>query len=98
VRIANSTFYEKDIAASTTATGRSMIVYAKRIIEEVYENCGYDTVCHGPVLTNAECTATALPVIRLYTLSTRTVTKVETIEALTISELGSKYGKTDGLS
>jgi DNA polymerase elongation subunit (family B) len=49
-----STFYEKDIAASTTATGRSMIVYAKRIIEEVYENRGYDTVCHGPVLTNAE--------------------------------------------
>jgi DNA polymerase elongation subunit (family B) len=48
-----STFYEKDIAASTTATGRSMIVYAKRIIE-VYENRGYDTVCHGPVLTNAE--------------------------------------------
>jgi hypothetical protein len=29
-----------------------MIVYAKRIIEEVYG--GYDTVCHGPVLTNAE--------------------------------------------
>jgi DNA polymerase elongation subunit (family B) len=46
-----STFYE-DIAASTTATGRSMIVYAKRIIE-VYETAD-TTRCHGPVLTNAE--------------------------------------------
>jgi DNA polymerase elongation subunit (family B) len=42
-RGSRNTFYEKDIAASTTATGRSMIVYAKRIIEEVYENRGYDT-------------------------------------------------------
>jgi DNA polymerase elongation subunit (family B) len=31
-----STFYEKDIAASTTAIGRMMIMYAKRMIEEIY--------------------------------------------------------------
>ena len=49
-----STFYEKDIAASTTATGRQMIIYAKTIIEEVYGKREYDTECHGPVLTNAE--------------------------------------------
>jgi DNA polymerase elongation subunit (family B) len=49
-----STFYEKDIAASTTATGRSMITYAKRMIEEVYGNLHYETGCHGPVLTKAE--------------------------------------------
>ena len=49
-----STFYEKDVAASTTATGRMMITYAKRIIEEVYGNREYDTECHGKVLTNAE--------------------------------------------
>jgi DNA polymerase elongation subunit (family B) len=49
-----STFYEKDIAASTTATGRSMITYAKRMIEEVYGNLNYETGCHGPVLTKAE--------------------------------------------
>ena len=49
-----STFYEKDIAASTTATGRQMIIYAKTIIEEVYGKRVYDTECHGPVLTNAE--------------------------------------------
>jgi DNA polymerase delta subunit 1 len=33
-----SSFYEKDVAASTTATGRMMIIYARRIIEEVYGN------------------------------------------------------------
>jgi DNA polymerase elongation subunit (family B) len=49
-----STFYEKDVAASTTATGRMMITYAKRIIEEVYGDREYITECHGPVLTKAE--------------------------------------------
>ena len=49
-----STFYEKDVAASTTATGRMMIIYAKRIIEEVYGDMEYVTECHGPVWTRAE--------------------------------------------
>jgi DNA polymerase elongation subunit (family B) len=49
-----SSFYEKDVAASTTATGRMMITYARRIIEEVYGDYAYDTKCHGPVLTKAE--------------------------------------------
>ena len=49
-----STFYEKDIAASTTATGRMMITYAKRIIEEVYGDHVYETATHGPVKCKAE--------------------------------------------
>ena len=49
-----STFYEKDVAASTTATGRMMIIYAKNMIEEVYNGFIYNTISHGPVLTNAE--------------------------------------------
>ena len=49
-----STFYEKDVAASTTATGRMMITYAKRIIEEVYGDLIYDTQCHGEVKCKAE--------------------------------------------
>jgi len=49
-----STFYEKDVAACTTATGRMMITYARRIIEEVYGDSEYNTGCHGPVLTKAE--------------------------------------------
>jgi DNA polymerase elongation subunit (family B) len=49
-----SAFYEKNVAASTTATGRMMITYAKRIIEDVYGNMVYNTQCAGPVRTRAE--------------------------------------------
>ena len=49
-----SAFYEKDVAAATTATGRMMITYAKRMIEEVYGDLVYDTKCHGPVKCRAE--------------------------------------------
>jgi len=49
-----STFYEKDIAACTTATGRTLLTYAKRLIEEVYGNKICQTTNHGPVLTKAE--------------------------------------------
>ena len=48
-----STFYEKDIAACTTATGRLLLTYAKKIIEECYG----DAVCNtknGTVVTKAE--------------------------------------------
>jgi len=50
-----STFYEKDIAASTTATGRKMIIYARNMIEEVYGGGReYNSKDNGIVLTNAE--------------------------------------------
>ena len=49
-----STFYEKDIAASTTATGRKLLTYAKRIIEETYGDAVCQTSKYGPVLTKAE--------------------------------------------
>jgi DNA polymerase elongation subunit (family B) len=49
-----STFYEKDVAAATTATGRMMITYAKRMIEEVYGNRVYETAIHGAVKCKAE--------------------------------------------
>jgi len=49
-----STFYDKDIAASTTATGRLLLTYAKRMIEETYGNRICDTSKYGPVLTKAE--------------------------------------------
>ena len=48
-----SAFYDKDIAASTTATGRKLLLYAQRVIEEVYG----DTICdtkYGKVKCNAE--------------------------------------------
>ena len=50
-----SSFYEKDIAACTTAIGRKLLTYGKKIIEQCYGN---HTVCstknHGNVVTNAE--------------------------------------------
>ena len=48
-----SSFYEKDIAASTTATGRKLLTYGKRIIEEVYGDATCETSM-GPVKTRAE--------------------------------------------
>jgi len=48
-----STFYDKDVAASTTATGRKLLIYGKDVIETVYK----DKVCEtkfGQVKTNAE--------------------------------------------
>ena len=48
-----SAFYEKDIAASTTATGRKLLLYGKKIIEDVYG----DTICetkYGKVRTKSE--------------------------------------------
>jgi DNA polymerase elongation subunit (family B) len=49
-----STFYEQDVAASTTATGRSMIIYGKRMIEELYGDLEYKTESGKIVKTNAE--------------------------------------------
>jgi DNA polymerase elongation subunit (family B) len=49
-----STFYEKDIAACTTATGRLLLTYGKKIIEECYGNNICDTKNYGKVKTRAE--------------------------------------------
>jgi DNA polymerase elongation subunit (family B) len=51
---ATSTFYDKDVAACTTATGRMMITYAKRMIEEVYGDFVYETALGKPVKCKAE--------------------------------------------
>jgi len=48
-----STFYEPDIAASTTATGRLLLTYAKKVVEECYADTDIDTK-HGLVNTKAE--------------------------------------------
>ncbi len=49
-----SSFYEIDVAASTTATGRKLLTYAKKIIEECYGNAICNTENYGQVLTKAE--------------------------------------------
>lgn len=49
-----STFYDIDVAASTTSIGRMMIVYAQKMIETVYGNLDYETTRHGKVGCRAE--------------------------------------------
>ena len=49
-----STFYEKDVAASTTAIGRKLLNYGKDVIEQVYGDRIVNTKDYGEVRTNAE--------------------------------------------
>ena len=82
-----SSFYDKDIAASTTATGRMLLTYAKKIIEETYG----DSVCdskYGQVLTKAEyiygdSVASYTPVVVKFD---------EQIDICTIEHIAKKYG------
>jgi DNA polymerase elongation subunit (family B) len=83
-----STFYEKDIAACTTATGRKLLTYAKRVIEECYGNKLCDTEKYGPVLTKAEY---------IYGDSVANYTPVyirvnNILDIVTIEQLAEKYG------
>ena len=83
-----STFFEQDVAASTTATGRMMITYAKRIIEEVYGDRVYETACQGPVRCKAEYVYGDS--VANYTPITVRVNGVP--EIVTIEHLAEKYG------
>jgi DNA polymerase elongation subunit (family B) len=83
-----SAFCEKDIAASTTATGRMMITYARRIIEETYGDLIYDTMQHGSVKCKAEY---------IYGDSVANYTPIyirvnEQVDICTIENLADKYG------
>jgi DNA polymerase elongation subunit (family B) len=49
-----STFYDVDIAASTTATGRKLLTYGKRVVEEVYGDAKMESKKFGFVNTKAE--------------------------------------------
>ena len=49
-----SSFYEQDVAASTTATGRLLLNYAKSIVEECYINKEFITSKNEKVFSNAE--------------------------------------------
>lgn len=49
-----SSFYEKDIAACTTAMGRKLLNYGKKIIEQCFGNAICETSKYGQVRTRAE--------------------------------------------
>jgi DNA polymerase elongation subunit (family B) len=85
-----STFYEPDIAASTTATGRLLLTYAKRVVEECYGDAIVDTK-YGLINTKAEY---------VYGDSVANYTPVyiksnNLVDILTIEELAVKYGKNN---
>ena len=48
-----STVYDKDVAASTTAVGRKLLIYAKTVIEAAYDNTIEDT-SYGKVICKGE--------------------------------------------
>jgi len=88
-----STFYEKDIAACTTSTGRKLLTYAKRVIEECYGDKLCDTTKYGPVLTKAEY---------IYGDSVASYTPVKIkhsndniVHILTIEDLAKKFGNNN---
>ena len=96
-----STFYEKDIAACTTATGRLLLTYAKKIIEECYGDNICNTKEHGPVLTKAEyiygdSVANYTP-IYVSTFEKDGVKEEQNrkIDILTIEDLAVKYGNNN---
>jgi len=85
-----STFYEPDIAASTTATGRLLLTFAKKVVEECYADKNVDTK-YGFVNTKAEY---------VYGDSVAYYTPVfikvnGKIDILTIEQLGKNYGNNN---
>ena len=49
-----STIFEKDVAASTTATGRKLLIYAKKVIETAYDNTIETVNNYGEVKVKGE--------------------------------------------
>jgi DNA polymerase elongation subunit (family B) len=96
-----STFYEKDIAACTTATGRKLLTYAKKIIEECYGNKICETEKYGPVLTKAEyiygdSVANYTPVyISTFKKGKAKEAQNRIMDILTIEQLAEKYGNNN---
>ena len=67
-----------------------MIMYAKKIIEDVYGNLEYETKSHGPVLTKAEYVYGDS--VANYTPAIVRVTNTSEVVICTIEELATKYG------
>ncbi len=85
-----STFYEPDIAASTTATGRLLLTFAKKVVEECYADTNVDTK-YGFVNTKAEY---------VYGDSVANYTPVYikvdgNFDIVTIEQLAEKYGNNN---
>lgn len=89
-----SPFYEKNVAACTTAVGRMLLTYAKRVVEECYGDAVCETEKHGVVCTKAEY---------IYGDSVANYTPVYVkvngeIDVCTIEHLAEKYGNNAWVS
>jgi DNA polymerase elongation subunit (family B) len=88
-----STFYDVDIAASTTATGRKLLTYGKRVVEEVYGDASIESKKFGFVNTKAEY---------IYGDSVANYTPIyirangEEMNIIQIDELAELYGDKNG--
>jgi len=88
-----STFYDVDIAASTTATGRKLLTYGKRVVEEVYGDAKMESKKFGFVNTKAEY---------IYGDSVANYTPIyvrengQQVNIIQIDELAKRYGDENG--
>jgi DNA polymerase elongation subunit (family B) len=95
-----STFYEPDIAASTTATGRLLLTFAKKVVEECYADTNIETK-YGFVNTKAEyvygdSVANYTPVyISTFKKGRAKEEQNRMIDILTIEQLAEKYGNNN---
>ena len=84
-----SAFFEKDVAACTTAMGRNLLIYAKTVVEKFYKNRIVKLKCGKEVITNAEIVYGDS--VAGYTPIYIRINK-EKIDICTIEELANKYG------
>ena len=86
-----SAFNEDDVAASTTAIGRKLVLYGRNIIESCYNNIEITMSDGIEVTTKAEC---------VYGDSVTNKTPIyirknkETIEILNVEDIAKKYGNS----
>ena len=96
-----SAFYDKDIAASTTATGRKLLIYGKKVIEGVYGDAIVDTKfgkVHSKAVVVYGDTDSAFVAFNLEELSGEKIIGKKALEitidlAIEAGELSSKFLK-----
>ena len=96
-----STFYDVDIAASTTATGRKLLTYGKRIVEEVYGDAKVESKKFGFVNTKAEyiygdSVANYTPIYIRVNAGQMNIIKIDELAELYGDKNGWVYSKDEG--
>lgn len=87
-----STFYEKDVAASITSIGRQMIIYAKRMVEEIYGDSVYTPKNGGEAVHIARTRSQYVYGDSVANYTPIYVRISNKVDLLTVEELADKYG------